>query len=64
MEVNYRKAQLNDITQVMEVVEDARYFLKLQGNGQWQYGYPSIDDFLNDIKNGNLYVIFHSFYIS
>ena len=53
----YRKATLLDIDQVMECVEDAREFLKLQGNGQWQDGYPNRDNFISDINNGRLFVI-------
>ena len=53
----YRKAYLEDIDQIMEAVEDARDFLKLQGNCQWQDGYPNRDDFINDINNGRLFVV-------
>lgn len=57
MENKYRVALINDIDQVMIAVEDAREFLKEQGNGQWQDGYPNRDDFINDIKNKRLFVI-------
>ncbi|MCR4561702.1 MAG: GNAT family N-acetyltransferase [Bacilli bacterium] len=40
----------------MICVENAREFLKFQGNGQWQDGYPNKDDFINDINNGRLFV--------
>ena len=43
---NYRKAILSDLDQVMEAVEDSREVLRLQGNGQWQDGYPNRNDFL------------------
>lgn len=58
MELFYRKAVLKDLDQVMEAVEFSREVLRLQGNGQWQNGYPNKDDFLNDINNGRLFVIF------
>lgn len=54
----YRQATLNDIDQIMVAVEDAREFLKMQGNGQWQDGYPNKDDFINDINNKRLFVVF------
>ena len=57
MEIKYRKATMADLPQVMEAVEDARELLKLQGNGQWQDGYPDRSDFENDIKNQRLFVI-------
>ena len=37
----FRRAVIEDIDQVMIAVEDARDFLKEQGNGQWQDGYPN-----------------------
>ena len=53
----YRLANLDDIDQVMEVIEDGRELLKEEGNGQWQFGYPARSDLLEDIKNGNLYCV-------
>lgn len=53
----YRKAVLEDINQVMEAVEFSRELLRNQGNGQWQDGYPSRNDFLNDINNDRLFVV-------
>lgn len=55
--MKYRKATLKDLDQVMIAVEDARAFLKEQGNGQWQDGYPNINDFVNDINNNRLFVV-------
>ena len=54
----YRKATLQDIDEVMRAVEDSREFLKAQGNNQWTNGYPNRDDFINDINNGRLFVVF------
>ena len=54
---NYRKATIEDIDQIMIAVEDARELLKMQGNGQWQDGYPNTKDFINDINNGRLFVV-------
>ena len=58
MDRYYRKAKIEDLNQIMEAVEDSREVLKLQGNGQWQDGYPNEDDYINDIKNGRLFVTF------
>ncbi len=57
MNYQYRKAKIEDIDEIMIAVEDARALLKEEGNGQWQDGYPNRDDFLNDIKNGNSFVV-------
>lgn len=53
----YCVAKVDDIDAIMEVIEDARLFLKEEGNGQWQDGYPDRCDLLNDIKNERLFVI-------
>ena len=53
-----RKATLLDIKEIMECVEDARFFLKQSGSKQWNGddGYPSKDDLLKDIINEICYV--------
>ena len=53
----YRKATPEDIDEIMVAVEEAREFLKAQGNGQWQEGYPNRDDFVDDINNERLFVV-------
>ena len=58
MDRYYRKAKIEDLDQIMEAVEDSREVLRLQGNGQWQDGYPNKDDFINDINNKRLFVTF------
>lgn len=57
MNYKYRLANSQDIDEIMIAVEDARALLKEEGNGQWQFGYPNRDDFLNDINNNELYVV-------
>ena len=53
-----RKATLLDIKEIMECVEDARFYLKQSGSKQWNGddGYPSKDDLLKDIINEVCYV--------
>ena len=60
MKYKYRKANIQDIDEVMVAVEDARRLLKEEGNGQWQFGYPARSDFINDINNGNLFLVLTS----
>ena len=57
MKTNYRKATRADLEQIMAVIEDGRAFLKPQGGGQWQNGYPTSDDLARDIEKGICYVI-------
>ena len=51
-----RKAKIEDLDEIIEIVKDAKAFLKEQGVDQWQGDYPTKDTFINDIKNDNLYV--------
>lgn len=55
--VEYCKAKVDDIDSVMEVIEDARALLKMEGNGQWQFGYPDRNDLLKDINSERLFCI-------
>ena len=54
----YRKARQDEIDDVMIAVEDARELLRLQGNGQWQDGYPNEADFRKDIEGGRLFAVY------
>lgn len=46
-----------DLKQIMDIVEESRVFLRNNGVDQWQGPYPLVEDFENDIKNGNAYVV-------
>lgn len=51
------KAKEKDVKQIMDMVNDAKAFLKSKGVNQWQDGYPNEEVFYNDIKEERLYVI-------
>lgn len=51
------KAVPLDVERIMEIVDDAKAYLKSQGVNQWQDGYPNADSFNEDIKNDRLYVV-------
>lgn len=55
MDIPYRKAELRDLSRVMEIIEDGRAFLKPQAGGQWQDGYPNEETLREDIELGQLY---------
>ena len=57
MKYQYRKAVLDDLDKIMEIIEDGRAFLKPQNGGQWQDGYPNRDNIIEDINSGHFYVI-------
>ena len=51
-----RLARLSDLAQIMDVVKDAREFLKAQNSGQWQDGTPSIATIAEDSMNNRFFV--------
>ena len=51
-----RYADVKDLKEILEIVSDAKGFLKENGIDQWQGDYPNADVFIKDIKNNNLYV--------
>lgn len=53
-----RLANYNDINQIMDVICDAKKYLKSQNSLQWNLedGYPSIDTFKDDINKKQCYV--------
>ena len=54
-----RLANLEDIDQIVDVIEDAKAYLRSQNSLQWNLpdGYPNKDTMLNDIYNKYCYVL-------
>ena len=53
-----QKAKLIDSDKALEIILDAKAYLKAQGSKQWNLddGYPSINDILKDIESEQLYL--------
>ncbi|MDY3006640.1 GNAT family N-acetyltransferase [Anaerococcus sp. AGMB00486] len=51
-----RKAELKDLKNVMEIIEDGKLSLKEDGIDQWQNGLPKIDDIRKNIESNQGYV--------
>ena len=52
-----RRANLNDLSEIMPLFDNARLFMRRMGNmDQWTNGYPSEHVIRSDIENGNFYV--------
>ncbi|MDD5935586.1 MAG: GNAT family N-acetyltransferase [Clostridiales bacterium] len=51
-----RKAEISDLSGIMEVIEDARQYLKEQGIDQWQDGFPTQEVIVEDIVMHESYV--------
>jgi len=52
-----RKSTLNDLNKIMSIIDDAKSTLKTMGIDQWQDNNPDTDTIINDIKNGDSYVV-------
>ena len=50
------KANLNDINQIMEIINETVKEMKSYNNTQWDENYPQNKDFAKDIELGELYV--------
>ena len=51
-----RIANENDIAQIMEIVENAKSYMKENKINQWSENNPNEDVFLTDLKENRLYV--------
>ena len=52
-----RKAAKNDLDQIMPIIDEAKKFLKEDGNPQWQSGYPNVDAISTDIEQDAAWVL-------
>lgn len=55
--MEFRKAEKNDMVRIMELIRQAKAFLKANGVDQWQDGYPEQRDIEGDIRDGIGYVL-------
>lgn len=51
-----RKAVMDDLTEIMEIIKETVAEMKIYGNTQWDENYPQAKDFTGDIEKGDLYV--------
>jgi len=55
--MEFRRAVEDDISRIMEIIEQARAYFRSKGIDQWQNGYPNPDIIGSDIKNNYGYVL-------
>lgn len=55
--LSLRKADLSEIPQIWNILQDAIEQRRLDGSTQWQDGYPNEVSIENDINNGYAYVL-------
>ncbi|MCL1910528.1 MAG: GNAT family N-acetyltransferase, partial [Kiritimatiellaeota bacterium] len=53
----FRKTEMRDVDAVIEIIDEAKSFLKSNGVDQWQKGYPNREAIEGDIVNGEGYVL-------
>ena len=52
------QAQLSDLDHIMPLYDQARQFMRQNGNqSQWIHGYPRRDLIAGDIQAGNCYLV-------
>ena len=51
-----RKASLNDLNKIMDIIKSTVEEMKTYNNTQWDENYPQTNDFIADIESGDLYV--------
>lgn len=51
------KAERTDAIRIMEIINEAKAFLRSQGVNQWQTGYPAMADINKDLSDGIGYVL-------
>ncbi len=52
----FRKSEDSDISSIMQIINEAKEYLKANGVDQWQDGYPNAEVIEGDIKKGISYV--------
>lgn len=52
-----RQAAKNDLEQIMPIIDEAKKFLKEEGNPQWQSNYPNVETITADIEEGVAWVL-------
>lgn len=55
-----RKADFDDLPAIMEIVAQAKAFMKSRNLDQWQDAYPQEKDFRKDIERGECHVLTHN----
>ena len=52
-----RQTKLEDISRVMEIINQAKCYFKENGIDQWQDGYPNEETIKRDIEKNEAYVL-------
>lgn len=52
-----RKSKKSDVLQIVEIINQAKAYLKENDIPQWQNGYPDACDVLDDIQKGGVRIV-------
>ncbi len=53
----FRKTQVDDLQEVMQIIDDSKIYFKKNDIPQWQEGKPNQDTLINDIEQGYAYLV-------
>lgn len=53
----FRKSEKKDVKIIMEIINEAKEYFRENGIDQWQNGYPNEESILEDIAEGENYVL-------
>lgn len=52
-----KHSSIENVSDILSIINDAKSFLKNQGLDQWQYGYPNEASIIEDINNNCSYIL-------
>jgi len=55
--MEFRKSKKSDIKEIINIIEEAQNYFRENNIDQWQDGYPNEESIINDIENGESYVL-------
>src|SRR5690554_3018082 len=55
--MKFKKANIEEITEIMKIIKDAQDHFKREGIEQWQNNYPNPEVLREDIRRGNSYIL-------
>lgn len=55
--MEFRKSKKSDIKEIINIIEEAQNYFKENNIDQWQDRYQNEESIINDIENGESYVL-------
>lgn len=58
--MEFKQATINDLDSIINIINQAKQYLKNNNVDQWQNGYPNEETIINDINKNQLYVLINN----